>query len=42
VAGSADGFYLMDEATFLELIRQGDFAVHPLAAGASDRSPGSD
>jgi len=40
-AGAADGFYLMDEATFLELVRHGGFAVQPLAAGAHDRGAGS-
>jgi hypothetical protein len=33
--------YPMDEASFLELVRQDGFAVQPLAAGAPNRSPGS-
>jgi isopropylmalate/homocitrate/citramalate synthase len=40
VAAAADGFFLMDEAAFLELVRRGGFAVQPLAAGAQDRGPG--
>jgi hypothetical protein len=30
-AGAADGSYLLDEARFLELVRQDGFAVQPLA-----------
>ena len=40
-AGAAEGFYLMDEATFLALVHQGGFVVQPLGAGVRDPAPGT-